>query len=370
MLPRSLTTLKLSILFLFLGFILSFATEIKVYYGIHKDKIRIVLRSFSEESVEYKVFSLENPYRIVIDLNENLKITEVNLPKGFKYRVGTHPWGVRFVIIPSKNYPFTSFTLKNPYRIVLDLRKKNPGTFVARSVEKKLPRVYFDKKVIVVDAGHGGKDPGAIGYKGIKEKWVNLQIARYLAYYLRKDGRFKVVMTRYGDYFVPLDERVRIARRHKADLFISIHSDAAPPGKRWARGTQIFVLSKKSAYRKKRQLLRNWKYALAMFNDAKNVKALPILSDIAFDITLNESREFAKLLASQLKKDFGKRQIVFKGIRSRGFRVLKTPGTITVLIETGFITNPYEARKLTDRNFQRKFAYSIYKAIVKYFYGK
>ncbi len=352
--------------------LLSFADSLslKVYYGIHKDKIRIVLKSFSNKPIRYKIFSLKDPYRIVIDLKKRVKIKRVILPKGFKYRIGKHPWGVRVVLIPPKEYTYTFFSLKKPYRIVLDLKKGAYKPVITKVKKQKVFKKKLDKKVIVIDPGHGGRDPGAIGYKGIKEKWVNLQIARYLAQYLKKDGRFKVIMTRKGDYYVSLGQRVRIARKHKADLFISIHADAAPKGKRWARGTQIFVLSRESANRKKRQIIKDRQYALAIFKDARNSKALPILSDIGFDITINGSRKFAKLLAQQLKKDMGGRQIVFKGIRSRGFAVLKTPGTVSVLIEAGFITNPHEARKLTDRNFQRKFAYSVYKAIVRYFYGK
>ncbi len=366
MFPRSLSTFKLSVLFSLIFFLFAFSREtyLKIYYGVHKDKIRIVLKSLSRKPLKYRVFSLKGPYRIVIDLRERVRIRRVFLPRGFRYRVGKHSWGTRLVIIPKRNYRYTHFTLRKPYRIVLDLKKKSRVRTISRKLLKS-----FEKKVVVVDPGHGGKDPGAIGYRRIKEKWVNLRIARYLAEFLRKDGRFKVIMTRYGDYYVSLGERVRIARRHKADLFISIHSDAAPRGKRWARGTQIFVLSRRSAYRKKRELMRNTQYAFAIFRDARNARAIPILSDIGFEITLNRSREFARLLARELKRDMGRRQIIFKGIRSRGFAVLKTPGTISVLVETGFITNPYEARKLTDRNFQRRFAYSLYKAIVKYFYG-
>ena len=350
----------------FLSFTFAGTTTLKIYYGIHKDKFRIVLKSFSNKQIKYEVFSLRNPYRIVIDLKSRVKVRRVILPNGFRYRIGKHKWGTRVVIIPKKRYNYTFFSLKNPYRIVIDL-KRDKTVKIATEQKKKI--LNIKKKVIVIDPGHGGRDPGAIGYRGIKEKWVNLQIARYLAEYLRRDGRFKVIMTRYGDYYISLGRRVRIARKYKADLFISIHSDAAPRGRRWARGTQIFVLSKESAYRKKKELLRNRHYAMAIFRDARSMKAIPILSDIGFEITLNRSRDFARLLARQLRQDMGRRQIIFKGIRSRGFAVLKTPGTISVLIETGFITNPYEARKLTNRNFQKRFAYSIYKAIVKYFYG-
>ena len=110
--------------------------------------------------------------------------------------------------------------------------------------------------MIVIDAGHGGKDPGAIGYGGIREKDVNLAIALLVAEYLKRDGRFKVILTRKGDYFVPLHKRAEIALRNRADLFISIHSDAAPRRNPRAKGTQVFALSYRRAVEKKYQILR------------------------------------------------------------------------------------------------------------------
>lgn len=386
MFPRSLDIFKLVAVLILLWGVLGFSsdTSIVVDYGIHPDKIRVVLRSFSNDPIKYKVSSLKDPYGIVVDLQEDVNISEVILPKDFKHKISKQPRGVRIVLIPPEEYPYKVFSLKEPYRIVLDFMKESSNTIVAEAkemTEAKEPikvknnknsekKKLHKKVVVVVDAGHGGKDPGAIGYGGIEEKWVNLQIAKYLANYLKKNGRFEVVMTRDGDYYLTLEERVKIAREHKADLFISIHSDAAPGGNPFARGTQVFVLSEESANRKKMQILRNAQYAFALFRDAKDTRALPILSDIAFDITLNESREFAKLLAEQLKRDMGGREITFKGITSGGFAVLKNPGTISILIEAGFITNPEESKKLADQEFQEKLARSIYKAIVRYFYGK
>ncbi len=358
MFPRSLISFSLLLVFL-LGVAFSY-TKVKVRYGVHKDKYRVVLDL--SRKVKYRVFVVEKPYRVVVDiLDRKAKITRVRLPKGFRYKVGRHPWGVRLVINPRKKYSYRAFHLRNPDRIVLDFFKKSKK----RKIKPRLP----EKRVIVVDAGHGGKDPGAIGYGGLKEKWVNLRIARYLAYYLRKDGRFKVIMTRKGDYFVPLEKRARIAIKNDADLFISIHADAAPRKNPRARGTQIFALSYRGALKKKKHLMRNKYYAkLVLGEGAYNPKARLILSDLAFDWTLEESEDFARLLALELRRTL-KRQVYFKGIRRAGFVVLKTPGIPSVLIEVGFITNPKEARRLKNPRFQKKVAYAIYRAIVRYFFG-
>ncbi|GAB6065479.1 N-acetylmuramoyl-L-alanine amidase [Aquifex pyrophilus] len=352
MFPRSFLTFSLLLLIVSFSFSL---TLVKVRYGVHKEKIRIVFEL--NKKVKYRVFALERPYRVVIDIfDRKVKFRKISLPRGIKYRTGTHPWGKRIVLQPSYEYEVKAFSLNRPFRIVIDLYK------TLRFKPK------FVKKVIVIDAGHGGKDPGAIGWRGIKEKWVNLRIARYLAYYLRKDGRFKVIMTRKGDYFVPLGKRAEIAVRNKAHLFISIHADAAPRKNPRARGTQIFALSHRSAERKKREMLRNTYLAKLLINNGgyKYRSTRLILTDLAFKITLEESVEFAKILARELKRNL-KRRVYFKGIKRAGFAVLKTPGTPSVLIEVGFITNPYEARRLASSKFQRRVAYSIYMAILKYF---
>ncbi|HIP42441.1 MAG TPA: N-acetylmuramoyl-L-alanine amidase [Aquifex aeolicus] len=354
MFRKSLITFSIFILLVSLAFP---KTLVKIRYGIHKDKIRLVLGL--NKPVKYRVFRMEKPYRVVIDIfGKRVKILKIRLPKGFKYKIGNHKWGKRIVIKPYGRFKVRSFTLKNPPRLVVDLTKGKKFRFKPK----------FTKKVIVIDAGHGGKDPGAIGWRGIKEKWVNLQIARYLAYYLRKDRRFKVIMTRWGDYYVPLKKRAQIAIKNKAHLFVSIHADAAPQKNPYARGTQIFALSYRSAIKKKKEIVGNKYYAKLLINDGgvhyRSTRI--ILTDLAFRVTLEESVEFAKVLAMELKRNL-RREVHFKGIRRAGFAVLKTPGTPSVLIEVGFITNPREARKLMNSKFQKKVAYSIYKAILKYF---
>ncbi len=370
-------------------------------YGVYEGKIRIVFDLSKRR--DFKVFTLENPRRIVLDIYGEKRVSRLKLPAGMKYRVGKHRWGVRIVLYYQKSFSLKYFRLRNPDRIVLDIyREDNDELYrelvtvlgkdtpagkgpTVRVIEEKVkddpvaqlikkvrsqPMVY-EEKVVVIDAGHGGKDPGAIGYGGVREKDINLAIARKVAHYLRRDGRFKVILTRKGDYFVPLHRRAEIALRNRADLFISIHSDAAPRRNPRARGTQVFALSYKRAVEKKYQILNNRNYARLVLGDAANIRSglvKRVLADLAIDVTLSESVYFAKLLAKEMKRVIGK-DVHFKGINRAGFAVLKTPGIPSVLVETGFITNPSESRKLRNPEFQRKVAWSIYRAIVRYFYG-
>jgi N-acetylmuramoyl-L-alanine amidase len=393
MFPRSLISFKL---FLLLFLSLSLAEVRGSKYGIYQDKVRVVFEL--SERRDFRVFTLDDPKRIVIDIFGEKKVGKLNLPVDMSYRVGRHPWGVRIVLVYDAEFSVKSFSLRDPYRIVLDIYReeneiyldlvrilgeeggKRPKAVALLEEEDQIAKLIEDirsrplteeRKVIVIDAGHGGRDPGAIGYGGLKEKHVNLAIALKVAQFLKRDGRFKVILTRKGDYFVPLHKRAEKALRNRADLFISIHADAAPRKDPRARGTRVFALSYSRAVEKKRQIIRNRRYARLVLGEAADIRSRVVkrvLADLAMDVTLYESVYFARLLAKELKSVVG-REVYFKGISRAGFAVLKTPGIPSVLVETAFITNPSEARKLRDPEFQRRVAWAIYRAVVRYFYG-
>ncbi len=410
--PKNLISFSL-LVFLFLWIDLPFGKVTGTRYGIYDGKIRIVFNLTRHR--DFRVFTLENPRRIVIDIYGERKVSRLRLPSDMRYRVGKHPWGTRIVLYYERSFSLKYFQLREPDRIVLDIyredndlyaeivriigreEERSPEPKVVVIDDKKAPQkakltrteehkdeiasiieraksqpVIYEDKVIVVDAGHGGKDPGAIGHGGLKEKYINLAIAKKVAEFLKRDGRFKVILTRRGDYFIPLHKRSEIALRNRADLFISIHSDAAPRRNPRARGTQVFALSYQRAVEKKRQILNSRRYARLVLGDAADIRSgvvKRVLADLAIDVTLTESVYFARLLSNELKRVVGK-DVFFKGIKRAGFAVLKTPGIPSVLVETGFITNPQEARKLKSPEFQRKVAWSIYRAIVRYFYGE
>ncbi len=371
-------------------------SKIESRYGVYEDKVRIVFDLSRER--DFKVFTLENPRRIVVDIYGEKKVGRIKVPKGIKVRVGKHRWGTRIVLYYGEMFSLKAFALKRPFRIVLDIIKEENEIYeeilkivkeaesrkkdeqVAKKEDpirdlilkvKSQPFIFRDR-VIVIDPGHGGKDPGAVGWGGVKEKDVNLAIAKKVAQFLKRDGRFKVILTRKGDYFVPLHKRAKIALMNRADLLISIHSDAAPRKNPRARGTQVFALSYKRAMEKKYQILRNRSYARLVLGDAARINTpvvKKVLADFAIDVTLRESVLFGRILAKELRSVLGN-EVYFKGINRAGFAVLKTPGIPSVLVETGFITNPREAKKLKNPEFQRRVAWAIYRAIVRYFYGE
>jgi len=365
----------------------SFGVQVVYREGNYPDKQRIVLQF--ERGVEYRVLLLDNPKRIVVDVMERVKA-----PKNIKARVGYHPWGTRFVF--DMDYSeVKAFCLEAPFRIVLDVYKKTASlpqedpifTILDPKVlkiiayqevkgekekvisEKSKGQVITQKRVVVLDAGHGGHDPGAIGFKGIKEKDINLAIVLKLAKFLEEDGRFRVVLTRRDDSFVPLQERADIALRNKADLFVSIHANASPRGiSEHAKGTFVFAISSEAAQRKKQSIVHNDRYAQLALGTADipyNVRR--VMADLAMDVTLYDSVRFGNLVARKLKKHID-RHVEFKGIQRAGFAVLKTPGIPSLLVEVGFITNPQEALLMAQEDFQHTFAKALYSAIVEYFF--
>ncbi|WP_333785062.1 N-acetylmuramoyl-L-alanine amidase [Thermocrinis sp.] len=363
----------------------SFGIQVIYREGNYPDKRRLVLEF--ERAVEYRVLLLANPKRIVVDVME-----DVRLPTNVKARIGKHPWGTRFVF-DTEYYEVKAFSLENPFRIVIDVYKnklldddpliaildpvvvkvisyretKNVGERLIS--ERTKGAIITQRRVIVLDAGHGGRDPGAIGYNGIREKDINLAITLKLAQLLNKDGRFKVILTRKDDTFVPLDERAKIALRNRADLFVSIHANASPKGiSEHAKGTMVFAISSEAAQKKKEAIVNNDNYAKLTIGVADvpiNVKR--VMADLALDVTLYESVQFGNMLSKNLRVQLG-REVEFKGIQRAGFAVLKTPGIPSVLVEVGFITNPQEALLMADPQFQEKFAKAMYDAILDYFF--
>ncbi len=382
--------LRILIIFSLFSYFFSFGQVLTVRYGNYGDRERIVLDLGDRK--DYKVFVLENPKRIVVDVFSQGE-SSLKMPKGIKYRVGKYDWGTR-VVFERDFTTVKAFSLDDPFRIVIDLFKEGDKGLaqddeliaildptVLKVIqykaedkerlisERKKGTVITQKRIIVLDAGHGGHDPGAIGYEGIKEKDINLAIAKKLADYLRKDGRFKVLMTRNGDYFVPLEERARIALRSRADIFISIHANASPSGiSHHASGTYVFAISQEAARRKKQQIINNDSYAkLVLGNSDVSTNTKVVLADLAMDVTLYESVSFGERIAKSVARELG-REVAFKGIQRAGFAVLKTPGIPSVLVETGFITNPDEATLMSSENFQDRFAYALYMSIVDYFF--
>lgn len=219
---------------------------------------------------------------------------------------------------------------------------------------------------IAIDAGHGGEDPGAMGRRGTREKDVVLAIAAELRQLIKLEPGMRPYMTREGDYFVPLARRVMKARRVSADLFVSIHADAFVHPK--ARGASVYVLSERGAtstaakWLAQRENLAD-KVGGAPHGRIRNHQARALLVEMSARTKLHESDRLGRTVLAELK---GVAVLHKPAIERAAFAVLKTPDIPSILIETAFISNPEEERKLMDPRYQRKVAGAIFAGLKRY----
>ena len=219
---------------------------------------------------------------------------------------------------------------------------------------------------IVIDAGHGGEDPGAKGRGGSREKHVTLTIARKLKAIIDAEPNMRAVLTRDGDYFIPLQVRVQKARRVQADLFVSVHADAFV--KPYARGSSVFALSERGATSTAAKWLAKRENDADLIGgvnlDVKDRYLAMTLADLSLTAQINDSLKLGKAVLSEL----GGVNALHKGdVEQAGFAVLKAPDVPSILVETAFISNPEEEHRLNDEAYQEKMAQAIFKGIKRYF---
>jgi len=217
------------------------------------------------------------------------------------------------------------------------------------------------KKIVVIDAGHGGHDPGAAGAAS-REKDINLAAARALKAALERSGRYKVVMTRDSDVYVPLETRVQIARHADADLFISLHSDSGPEAD--MRGATVYTLSDKGSDKVVRNVMAENDWFINVNMPGRDRSVNQILLDLTQRATRNRSAAFAENLLDHIG---GGVQLVRRSHRDAGFVVLLAPDVPAVLLEMGFITNPDDERLLNDPAKRGRFMGAVAKSIDDYF---
>lgn len=261
-----------------------------------------------------------------------------------------------------------------PFKLDQELRsepvaKKTDGTLEAPEVQttKKSGKSIVDRLVtITLDPGHGGEDPGAIGHGGTYEKNVTLEVARRLKARIDSEPNMRAVLTRDSDFFVPLQMRVQKARRVQADLFLSIHADA------WikpdARGSSVFVLSERGASSSLARMMAQRENDADLVGGvnlgAKDPFLARTLLDLSQTATINDSLKLGKYLLGEL----GSINTLHKNnVEQAGFAVLKAPDIPSALIETAFISNPEEERRLNDNAYQDKLAEAIVRGIRQYF---
>ncbi len=341
------------------------------------DKTRIVLDL--SQPVEHRLFSLESPARIVIDLSDtqlNADIKALNLESTPIKRVRSaarNESDLRIVLDLSDKVKPRSFVLARQSgksdRLVIDLSDEIKSTVkTAKTVENRSE----SKRdiIIVLDAGHGGEDPGAVGRKKLYEKDVVLDISRELAKLIDKERGFTAKLVRDGDYYVPLHKRRDFARKQRADLFVSIHADAFTSPQ--ANGASVFALSHRGATSETARFLAQKENDADLIGGVTNVNlegkspdVQSVLVDLFMKATLTSSLEAGTDVLGAMSKVA---RLHKSHVEQAGFVVLKSPDVPSILVETGFISNPGEAKKLSSRAYRKKMARQIFNGIKSYFY--
>jgi N-acetylmuramoyl-L-alanine amidase len=349
--------------------------------------------------VQHSVFTLTSPDRLVIDiggatLSGPLNVPTANTPITSMRSAQRTPTDLRVVIDLKKAVTPKSFTLapNQQYgnRLVVDLFDEasdaNPTPTIIASTpattapavpvspakpEIKLTPVPNGKRdiVIVIDAGHGGEDPGASGSAGQKEKNLVLAIAKELQRQINAEKGYRAELTRTGDYFIPLRKRTEIARAKGADLFVSIHADAAPS--RAAFGASVFALSDRGATSETARWLADSENRSDLIGGAGAVSLDDkdrMLAGVLLDLSMTASLSSSLNVGQKVLTNIGRVTSLHKQrVEQAGFMVLKSPDIPSILVETGFISNNAEAAKLNAAPHQQALARSITSGVKQFF---
>ncbi len=340
--------------------------------------------------VEHKVFTLENPDRVVIDIPQANKSNALDLVE-FKdspvvnVRSAVQADGSLRVVL-DLNRPFKpkSFLLspnnKYGHRLVVDLDSMGSPVTASSSTAlssstssppspvKTVSSLAGGRDIVVaIDAGHGGEDPGAIGPRGTREKDVVLEISRRVYNVLKVEKGIKPVLIRTGDYFIPLAERRDAARRkYNADLFVSIHADSFDNRK--ARGASVFALSRRGATSTLARVLAARENRSDEIGGVKIENANAMITSVIYDLAMEGSMEHSLKVGNYVLREMGDVTRLHKHqIEQAGFAVLKSPDIPSILVETGFISNPEEERNLRSSSHQVKLSRAISQGIIRYF---
>ena len=353
--------------------------------------------------VQHSVFTLSAPDRLVIDINgatlaAPLNVATSNTPISSVRSAQRTPTDLRVVVDLKKSVTPKSFTLapnaQYGNRLVVDLYDQEadaiaasapppapapvqtPATTPAVPVSPaqpaiKLPPVPSGKRdiVVAIDAGHGGEDPGASGSRGQHEKDIVLQIAKELQRQINSEKGFRAELTRTGDYFIPLRKRTEIARKKGADLFISIHADAAPS--RAAFGASVFALSDRGATSETARWLADTENRSDLIGGGGNVSLDDkdrMLAGVLLDLSMTATLSSSLNVGQKVLGNMGRVTSLHKQrVEQAGFMVLKSPDIPSILVETGFISNNNEAAKLATASHQQALARSIHTGVRQYF---
>jgi N-acetylmuramoyl-L-alanine amidase len=326
--------------------------------------------------VEHSVTLLSDPFRAVIDIRNAAEPARISQPLAQDrfvkaLRSARHQEYLRFVLDLKKFSQAKSFQLppneRYGHRLVLDFHDTAAAeTRPAPAPDLESPAGSLRDVVIAIDPGHGGEDPGARGPGGTYEKIVVLQVARALAALIDREPGMRAVLTRDGDYFLPLRRRMEIARRHRADLFVSVHADAFRDSR--VRGSSVYVLSERGASSEHARWLAERENASDLIGgvslDNKDDVLRSVLLDLSQAASLEASIDVAERVLHGLRKVGPVRKT---RVESASFLVLKSPDVPSILIETAYISNPDEESKLRSPAHQQKLAAAILDGLRAYF---
>ncbi len=324
------------------------------------------------EPVDHKVFALSDPHRLVIDIESaelEVDVGELKLDgtqiRSIRTSRRNENRDVRVVLDLIREVHPRSFILKPIMqygdRLVIDLYDKDrPKKPVAQKSEKSL--IQMRDAIIVIDAGHGGDDPGAIGPARLYEKDVVFGIASNLHRMFEKEPGFRAVLVRKGDYFIALRKRTEIARKSQADVFLSIHADAFKTPK--VSGASVYAISQKGATSEAARWLAEKENRSDLIGGVGSVSLDDkddLLAGVLLDLSMTASLSFSLEMGGAVLKRLGKvNKLHKKNVEQAAFAVLKSPDIPSLLIETGYISNPGEARKLATKSHQKKLAKAIF----------
>lgn len=367
--------------------------------GEHPGKTRFVLEL--TEKLDYRLFTLSDPYRVVIDFPDmDWRVGAKKYGAGRRVDRPLSRWSLQAGHVPHRARPqqagdgrqrlHAAAARRQAHRFVLDL-KPTSATAFARQVRQSAgghalaspspreataaakragdagrnkPRTD-KRRIVAIDAGHGGIDPGAISISGTYEKHITLPFALELKKALDATGRYKTVLTRDRDVFLRLRERVEIARAAGAELFISIHADTIAD--KSIRGLSVYTLSKRASDRVAQSLAESENKADLIAGidlSAESDEVTSILIDLAQRETMNLSARFASLVVEEARQHT---PVLRRPQRSAGFAVLKAPDMPSALIELGFLSNPHDEKALKSKAHRAKIVKGIVGAIDRYF---
>jgi N-acetylmuramoyl-L-alanine amidase len=349
------------------------------------DNTRIVIDTAAP--VRHKIFALDGPHRLVIDIADAKLVGELPASAGDDPLIASLRSGVRegddlrVVLDLKQAVRAKSFALEPNsqygHRLVIDVSPKSaPGRVqVASRTEPPLAPRHLSVQpkgarhrdvVVAIDAGHGGEDPGAIGPSGTREKDVTLAISRKLADRINRQRGMRAVLIRDGDYFLALRKRIERARQHSADIFVSIHADAFTD--RRVRGSSVYTLSNGGATSEAARWLAERENRADLIGGVSLAEQNDVLASVLLDMTQNATIEHSSIAAERvLSKLRALGDVHQTQIQKAGFAVLKSPDIPSMLVETAFISNPDEEKRLKSVSYQDRLADHLVEGIIDYF---